>query len=214
MLSTDFDSKTIKLELDNKTHKQIRSVQDLQQLIEKETGFLAVIKGIGELASAVGELRPSEDSVRNGDNFHGVVRLSQLHDNLCYVDASVGSAQLNPSRSQPLSLSIHEFGNLEGEMYEFIGDPLINIVEDETLNSSRLSVSKTIPGCNVAEMVGRSVALTKVSVESGERTVVSAGVVARASTVQQNKKQVCSCSGKTLWEERIDKMRSELQGGQ
>lgn len=203
------------MELENRASEQIGSVQHLQEFIEKETGFLVVTKGVGELASAVTELRPAENSIRDGANIHGVVRLSQLADNLCYVDGSVGGSE-NLKLPYLLSLNIHEFGNLEGNGYKSIGDPIINIDKREatTTNAASFSVSKTITDCNVAQMIGRSIALTRISQGSPEKTVLSAGVVARASTVQQNTKQVCSCSGKTLWEERIDRKRAEQQGGQ
>lgn len=183
----------------------------MQDFIEKQTGFLAVIKGVGELASAVSELRPSEEAARKGYNFHGVVRLSQLAHNLCYVDGSASDTRYKLDKPEPsLSLAIHEFGDLGGDKYEFIGEPVIDIATRELDDVASISVSRIVPDCNVAEMIGRSIALTRVSAQES-KLVLSAGVVARASIVQQNTKQVCSCSGKTLWEERVDRKTADEQ---
>lgn len=211
-MSTDFEDKTIKLELESRADGRMGSVQRLQEFIEKETGFLAVIKGVGELASAVSELKPSNISIRTGINAHGVIRLSQLDNNFCYADVSIGYNHHKLERPVLLSLAIHEYGNLEGDEYAHIGNPIVDIDMIET-SGNDVTLSKAIGNCSVAEMIGRSIALTRLSRESNDKTVISAGVVARAATVQQNKKQVCSCSGKTLWEERVDRKKAE-QGGQ
>lgn len=58
----------------------------------------------------------------------------------------------------------------------------------------------------VWEVIGHSMVVSRQDANEGlqndENTVV--GVIARSAGVWENLKQVCSCSGKTLWEERVD----------
>jgi copper chaperone for superoxide dismutase len=62
-------------------------------------------------------------------------------------------------------------------------------------------------GWSVVDMVGRGVLVHKVDGKDGaqsrgEDTVV--GVVARSAGIWENEKVVCACSGKTVWEERVE----------
>lgn len=54
---------------------------------------------------------------------------------------------------------------------------------------------------DVTELVGRSIAVSKNPTPDADSIV---GVVARSAGVWENDKTVCSCSGKTVWEERKD----------
>ena len=58
----------------------------------------------------------------------------------------------------------------------------------------------------VWEVIGHSMVVSRQdangSLQNDENTVV--GVIARSAGMWENLKQVCSCSGKTLWEERVD----------
>ncbi|KAF5097773.1 hypothetical protein D0Z00_002292 [Geotrichum galactomycetum] len=55
----------------------------------------------------------------------------------------------------------------------------------------------------IDELIGRSITVTKNSPETVARDTL-VGVIARSAGVWQNDKTVCSCSGKTVWEERKD----------
>lgn len=54
---------------------------------------------------------------------------------------------------------------------------------------------------NVADIIGRSITISKTQVPDQHSIV---GVIARSAGVWQNDKTVCSCTGKTVWEERKD----------
>lgn len=63
------------------------------------------------------------------------------------------------------------------------------------------------------ELIGRAMVVSKQHEGEGtyandEHTLV--GVIARSSGVWDNDKTVCSCSGKTLWEERKDEVRKGM----
>jgi copper chaperone for superoxide dismutase len=69
-------------------------------------------------------------------------------------------------------------------------------------------------GFEIWETIGHAMVLTKQGEESGktlqndENTVV--GVIARSAGMWDNDKTVCSCTGKTLWEERKDEVRKGM----
>jgi copper chaperone for superoxide dismutase len=64
------------------------------------------------------------------------------------------------------------------------------------------------------EMIGRSMVISKQHSGEGKfekndpDTLV--GVIARSAGVWDNEKTVCSCSGKTLWEERNDEVKKGM----
>lgn len=64
------------------------------------------------------------------------------------------------------------------------------------------------------EMIGRSLIISKQHESEGnsqrndENTLI--GVIARSAGVWDNDKTVCSCSGKTLWEERKDEVHKGM----
>jgi copper chaperone for superoxide dismutase len=64
------------------------------------------------------------------------------------------------------------------------------------------------------EMIGRGMVISRQHEDEGkferndENTLV--GVIARSAGVWDNDKTVCSCSGKTLWEEREDEVRKGM----
>lgn len=212
-MTSDFKAKSIQLELvqNHQTNSQVQNVQNLQKLIETQTGFITVIKGLGSKCSAVAELLPASNCSNN--KVMGVVRLSQLEDDTCFVDGLIGGFCVTTLDNFKHSLSIHEFGNLEGDSYDNIGDELIVIEANrEVTQDGKLSIQKKLSKCDVSTIIGRSIAVKQCDkiCPANPKKVISAGVIARASIVEANKKQICSCSGKTLWEERLEKSRDEL----
>jgi len=70
------------------------------------------------------------------------------------------------------------------------------------------------PAFQIWEVIGRALVVTRqreqpgVSLQNDENTVL--GVIARSAGVWDNDKTVCSCTGKTLWEERQDEVRKGM----
>lgn len=64
------------------------------------------------------------------------------------------------------------------------------------------------------EMIGRSMVVTRQEEHGGLLTENDAntlvGVIARSAGVWENDKTVCSCSGKTIWEEREDEVQKGM----
>lgn len=201
------DEKTIQLEISNVNNQSLGDLNSLQSYIEDKIGVDTVVKGLGNLSSSVAELKPPQ-YLDSPNHIRGVVRLSQLNGKDCFVDGSLDGIF---KKTQDYSLAIHDFGDLSSDNYSSIGDPIIEL--DKKLASETeqniFQIRKVISNCEVPDMIGRSVALTEMSKQSGQQSrILSAGIIARASTVSGNKKQICTCSGKTIWEERVDRKKS------
>lgn len=134
------------------------------------------------------------------------------------------------------SLNIHEYGDLSGEDFANVGPihrPLVHslhrqtpsgVPSEEMLNcqtvnspttdtssesvdsASQVSFKFVLPSCNVASLIGRSIALMAKMCTGSECTkrIISAGIIARSSPVGFNPKRICDCSGKSLWQERSE----------
>lgn len=120
----------------------------------------------------------------------GLVRLLQVDPETCLVDVTVHGFPAGR-----YDVEIRECGDLSrgcestGELIRRLGE--IKVGED---GWGDLIVEEG--EVKVWEVVGRGIT---VSLE-GKKGVM-AGVVARSAGVFENAKRVCSCSGKTLWEE-------------
>lgn len=90
---------------------------------------------------------------------------------------------------------------------------LLGIIEVSKSGIAAIFVDKPI---EVWEMIGRSIVVSKTRGTDGDYgrekfskddpdTVV--GVIARSAGVWENEKMVCSCSGKTVWEERREQSK-------
>lgn len=177
------------------------SVHDIQQKIEEKTSIKTVVKGLGEQITVVSELRPS---VWKSDILHGVVgvvRMAQLTGNDCIVDGVIEGVDSNDRTS----LNVNSFGDLSGDDYENVGPVLIPLKDDLNVTAhGRLGKSSfrfTVPECDVQSLIGCSMTVTSKLWDK----VLAAGIVARSSPVGLNSvKKVCACSGKTLWDERIE----------
>ena len=185
IISIDIPSQTLLLDLEA---SQQGSVFEMQDLIERETGLKAVLKGLGNSFSAVSEMS-------GNNNIFGVVRMSQLTGNSCFIDGVIDGIQ-----SDKASLDMYEFGDLSGIMFENLGPVYQSLRRPLDTNKKTTSSFRfTIDGCDLSSCIGRSLGVR----DNLTQKIMAAGIVARASPVGMNSaKKICVCSGKTLWEER------------
>lgn len=165
-------------------------IQELQHQIESSTGLKTVLKGLGSEAAAVSEIRGTDGIV-------GVVRMAQLSAGNCFVDGVIDNLP-----DEKLSLNVHEFGDLTGQSFENIGPPVLNLEPELRQKiAGYASFRRQISDCDVNSCIGRSLAVSSMA----DSKVLAAGIVARASAVGDNvEKKVCECSGKSLWQERME----------
>ena len=123
--------------------------------------------------------------------------MAQLSDRTCFVDGVIDKIP-----DQKLSLNVHEYGDLSGSSYENIGRPILSLEPELKQNSPGYSSFRLQSSdCDIESCIGRALAVSSLP----DNKVLAAGIVARASTVGQNlSKKVCDCSGKSLWEERME----------
>lgn len=221
---TGIDSVKINLESEQVLVDTTLTSQDVQNLIES-TGRQAILKGIGSSTLPTENLGAAVAMMSGPGPVQGVVRFLQLSKEKCIVEGTVDG--LNPGLH---GLHVHEFGDLTdscascgGHLNPFgkphggpqdadrhIGD-LGNILAAE---NGRATFRLEDDQLKVWDIIGRSLVvdaeeddlgqgghpLSKITGNSGER--LACGIIARSAGLFQNPKQICSCDGVTLWEER------------
>ncbi|KAL1286898.1 CCS [Ovibos moschatus] len=196
--------------------------QEVQALLEG-TGRQAVLKGMG---SGLSQNLGAAVAILGGPGpVQGVVRFLQLTPERCLIEGTIDGLQ--PGLH---GLHVHQFGDLtrncnscgdhfnpdgmsHGGPQDFErhrGD-LGNVRADE---SGRAIFRIEDEQLKVWDVIGRSLVvdegeddlgrgghpLSKITGNSGER--LACGIIARSAGLFQNPKQICSCDGLTIWEER------------
>lgn len=170
----------------------------------------------GRLGAAVCILETHSDTV--SDKVRGLARMVQVAPDLTLIDLTLRG--LSPGNYWA---SIRETGDISNGAISTRG-----IWTDPKENSSKprgvlgtVHVGKDGIGnvfldkpIQIWEMIGRGMVVSKQHEGEGkfekndEDTLV--GVIARSAGVWDNDKTVCSCSGKTLWEERKDEVKKGM----
>lgn len=153
----------------------------------------------------------SEDPSRE---VRGLARMVQVSSGKTLVDLTVRGVAPGTYRA-----SIREYGDLKfgarstgpvwagGENGNRGALGVVEVGED-----GRGSVFVAHP-FQIWEVIGHAMILTKQ--EEGSRPLVNdsdtvVGVIARSAGMWENDKTVCSCTGKTLWEERRDEVKKGM----
>lgn len=179
----------------------------------QETGKDAIIRGTGKPNSAAVCIL---ESFHDSDIEHpvkGLARIVAVSESTIYVDLTLNGLAKGVYYPQ-----IRALGNLSkgasstGKLFHAF--PSIEVTQPATSGSAINSlgafsaVSKTLFAAQtflqaplaVSELIGRSVVLSRVKDEVGENDIC--GVIARSAGAWENDKLVCSCTGKTVWQER------------
>jgi copper chaperone for superoxide dismutase len=173
------------------------------------TGRDAILRGSGKPDSAavcILETHTSRNDVE--DKVRGLVRIVQVAEDLTIFDVAIRGL-----KQGVYSASIRACGNIS-EGAESTG-PIWDAGEEAkgrgilgTLEISKSGIGSVFLDKPVAiwELIGRSIVVakegkTKFDKEDPDELV---GVIARSAGVWENDKTVCSCSGKTVWEERTE----------
>ncbi|EGW35152.1 uncharacterized protein SPAPADRAFT_58338 [Spathaspora passalidarum NRRL Y-27907] len=180
------------------------------------TGKDAIIRGTGKPDSAAVCILESFDPKDIKQPVKGLARIVGVSPNDLFIDLTVNG--LPKGTYYP---SIRTSGDLSkgalstGETFYNL-DP-VELSKPSTLDTTINSLGATIhtgdeelysgqeflhAKLNVNELIGRSVVLSKLQDKVSSDSLV--GVIARSAGAWENDKQVCSCSGKTVWQERTD----------
>ncbi|KAM6159167.1 copper chaperone for superoxide dismutase [Rhynchocyon petersi] len=194
----------------------------VQALLEA-TGRQAVLKGMGD--NLLQNLEAAVAILGGRGPVQGVVRFLQLNPECCLIEGTI--AGLEPGLH---GLHVHQYGDLTsncdscGDHFNPDGTSHGGPQDAERHRGDLGNVHADSDGqavfrmedekLKVWEVIGRSLVidekeddlgrgshpLSKITGNSGKR--LACGIIARSSGLFQNPKQICSCDGLTIWEER------------
>jgi len=183
----------------------------------QSTGRDAILRGSGgSNSAAVCILETHSNTV--SDKVRGLARFVQVSANLTLIDLTIRG--LSPGNYWA---TIRETGDISNGAISTRGiwaDPKERVLKPRGVLGT-VQVGKDGIGSvfidkpiQIWEMIGRGLVISKQHDGEGkfekndEDTLV--GVIARSAGVWDNDKTVCSCSGKTLWEERKDEVKKGM----
>ncbi|XP_053305385.1 copper chaperone for superoxide dismutase isoform X2 [Spea bombifrons] len=216
------ESVIVSLESESVLVETALSAQDIQRLLES-TGRKAVLKGMG--TSQSNNLGAAVAMISGEGPIQGIVRFLQASEKSCVIDGTLDG--LGPGLH---GIHIHEYGDISqdcgscgehynpdgnlhggpGDINRHVGD-LGNILASD---NGRASFRMENDRVKVWDIIGRSLVvdegeddlgnghhpLSKITGNSGRR--LACGIIARSAGLFENAKQICSCDGVTIWEER------------
>ncbi|XP_003941272.1 copper chaperone for superoxide dismutase isoform X2 [Saimiri boliviensis] len=196
--------------------------QEVQALLEG-TGRQAVLKGMG--SSQLQNLGAAVAILGGPGTVQGVVRFLQLTPERCLIEGTIDG--LEPGLH---GLHVHQYGDLTkncnscGDHFNPDGTSHGGPQDSDRHRGDLGNVCADADGraifrmedeqLKVWDVIGRSLIidegeddlgrgghpLSKITGNSGER--LACGIIARSAGLFQNPKQICSCDGLTIWEER------------
>jgi len=183
----------------------------------QSTGRDAILRGSGGAeGAAVCILETHSNSV--SDKVRGLARLVQVSPDLTVIDLTIrglspGNYWATVRQTGDISGGATSTGAIWADPKEGALKPrgFLGTVQVGRDGVGSVFVDKPI---QIWEMIGRGMVVSKQHEGDGkfekndENTLV--GVIARSAGVWDNDKTVCSCSGKTLWEERKDEVQKGM----
>ncbi|KFG82447.1 putative superoxide dismutase copper chaperone Lys7 [Metarhizium anisopliae] len=184
------------------------------------TGRDAILRGSGAsdsaavsiLESFTGKLRREDD---NGDReVRGLARMVQVSSGRTLVDLTVRGLAPGTYRA-----TIRQYGDLKdgakstGPVWSGDQSERNGVLGEIDVGQDGRGAAFVDHPFRIWEVIGHAMVLTRQNeaagpLENDDNTVV--GVIARSAGVWDNDKTVCSCTGKTLWEERRDEVRKGM----
>ncbi|KAJ2808302.1 copper chaperone [Coemansia guatemalensis] len=189
----------------------------------KESGRAAVVRGTG--SSVGGNIGAAvcifEESRTLNSKTRGLARFVQVNEDMCFVDITVSGI---PEGKH--GVAIHECGDLSnvpescgrhwnpdgvdhGDGTKGHRGDMGNLVVKDGWGDLAFETNRF----KVWEIIGRSVVVgaaaddlgrannARSKTDGGSGPGILAGVIARSAGLFENDKQVCACSGNTIWEE-------------
>ncbi|KAN0103000.1 Cu,Zn superoxide dismutase-like protein [Hyaloscypha variabilis] len=183
----------------------------------QSTGRDAILRGTGgSNSAAVCILETHSNTV--SDKVRGLARMVQVAPNLTLIDLTIRG--LSPGSYWA---TVRETGDISNGAISTRGIWTDRKEGDRkprgflgTVQVGKDGIGSVFPDkpIQIWEMIGRGMVVSKQHEGQGkyekndEDTLV--GVIARSAGVWDNDKTVCSCSGKTLWEERKDEVKKGM----
>lgn len=180
----------------------------------QDTGRDAILRGSGKAESAaVCILETHASSVK--DHVRGLIRMVQVSPNMTILDMTLKG--VSPGL---YNVTVRETGNISdgaastGVVWDLMearrqSRPAKGVFGTIHVAPSGLGSVFLDKPIQIWEMIGRSIVVSRQKSEGPfdkEDADTLVGVIARSAGVWDNDKTVCSCSGKTVWEERKEQV--------
>jgi copper chaperone for superoxide dismutase len=171
-------------------------------------------RGIG---AAVCILETHSDKVQHDERVKGLARMVQVASNMTIIDLSIrglspGKYYATVREAGDISLGPESTGSVWESQREGPASKARGIWGTLDIGKDGMGSVFLDKPIQVWELIGRGVVVSRR--EDGpfdkEDADTLVGVVARSAGVWENDKTVCSCSGKTVWEERQDVVRQGM----
>lgn len=161
-------------------------------------GMDAILRGSGKPnSSAVTILEDFSQPI--GSTVEGLVRIVQVTEDKTLFDITINGADLPQGN---YSVSINENGDISsglkstGNIFHQFQNSLECKKQKDGIVTGHAFWDAPI---KTWEIIGRSIVLKEIN---GNKEI--GGVIARSAGAWENDKQVCACTGKTVWQERKD----------
>lgn len=180
-------------------------------------GHDAILRGAGKPNSSAVSILETHDHVDSAKDtpVRGLARIVEVGERKTFFDITINGVP----KAGKYYASIHENGDISdgptstGSIWHKFAEPIeCNGTSDldPKLYSGQAFLKAPV---NVWELIGRGFVVTtnqehKVGIP-GDYDIC--GVIARSAGVWENDKQVCACSGKTVWQERKDAIKNNLK---
>lgn len=188
------------------------------------TGRDAIIRGTGKPNSAGVCILESFADKDLHMPVKGLCRIVNVNEDELFIDLTVNG--LSKGTYYPL---IRKSGNLSqgplstGDLFYDLDSIEVDVPSDRSTTITSLGAAShsekdmlfsgqkfLYAKLNVADLIGRSIILSRLKHQITSDALC--GVIARSAGAWENDKQVCTCSGKTIWEERKDVIAKGLVG--
>jgi copper chaperone for superoxide dismutase len=177
------------------------------------TGRDAILRGSGAPNSAaVCILETHASSI--SDHVRGLVRMVQVSTTLCIIDLSIrgvspGSYFATIRAAGDISRGPESTGGIwDAIQASKEGKPARGILGTVDVGQNGIGAIFVDKPIQIWELIGRSIVISKTQegTLNKEDPDTLVGIIARSAGVWDNDKTVCSCTGKTVWEERKEQV--------
>lgn len=181
----------------------------------QETGRDAIIRGTGKPNSAAVCILESFDPNDFQQPVKGLARFVAVNDEDLFVDLTVNglckgtyyplirtSGDLSEGAYSTGTI-FHAFAPIEVDKPSDLTTKINSIGAFSDVSSELCSGQAFLQAkLKVQDLIGRSMVLSQLNSETSSDALC--GVIARSAGAWENDKKVCSCTGKTVWQERMD----------
>ncbi|KAF2860264.1 putative superoxide dismutase copper chaperone Lys7 [Piedraia hortae CBS 480.64] len=177
----------------------------------QKTGRDAILRGTGKPDSAAVCILESHATNVRAENIRGLIRMVQVAPALTLLDVTVrgvipGEYHVTARQSGDISEGAVSTGGIWGALVAQKTSPprlARGILGTVTVGQAGRGSAFLDRPIDIWELIGRGIVVSRQQhgfTKEDPNTLV--GVVARSAGVWENDKTVCSCSGKSVWEER------------